>query len=224
MSAQHTLPLTHLHLPARQASSGRAPLLILLHGFGSHEQDLFGLHQYLDERFQIISARAPFTLQPGSYAWYRIQWQPDGSVLMDEKQAEAAIGIAAEFVRAAVAAYDADPACVFLAGFSQGAIMSECVALTQPGLVAGAVLMSGRTLELLRQRNLKPGSAYPPMIVTYGTDDTVLPVQEGRATRDFLNDLGVAVNYHEYAMAHQISDQCLDDVDSWLSARLDATV
>lgn len=223
MAEAITLPLTHLHMPARKPSPGRSPMLILLHGFGSHEQDLFGLHPYLDERFQVVSARAPITLQPGSFAWYRIQWQADGSVLMDDKEAAAAIDIAADFVRAAVAAYDADPARVYVAGFSQGAIMSECVALTQPGLVAGAVLMSGRTLELLRTRGLKPGAAYPPMIVTHGTADTVLPVQEGRATREFLTDLGVTFNYHEYSMAHQISDECLDDVDSWLSARLDVT-
>lgn len=211
-------------MSARKASLGRSPLLVLLHGFGSHEQDLFGLHPYLDERFQVISARAPITLQPGSYAWYRIQWQADGSVVMDDKQAEAAIDIAAGFVRAAIAAYDADPARVFLAGFSQGAIMSECLALTQPGLIAGAALMSGRTLELLRARNLKPGAAYPPMIVTHGTGDTVLPIREGRATREYLTSLGVDFAYHEYPMAHEIGAQCLDDIDSWLSARLDVTI
>ena len=121
---------------------------------------------------------------------------------------------------AAISAYDADPAGVYLGGFSQGAIMSECVALTQPDLVAGAVLMSGRSLELLRARSLKPGAAYPPMIVTHGAADTVLPVQEGRATRDFLASLGVDVAYHEYPMAHEINAECLDDVDTWLSDKL----
>ena len=57
----------------------------------------------------------------------------------------------------------------------------------------------------------------------HGTADQVLPVREGRATRDFLNTLGVTFDYREYPMAHQISDASLDDIDSWLSAQLDRT-
>lgn len=223
MTQPSALPLTHLHLPARRTTADKSPLLVLLHGFGSNEQDLFGLTPYLDERFMVISARAPLTMQPGSYAWYRIDWQPDGKVLMDDNQADAALDLLADFVRQAVVAYDADPAHVYVGGFSQGAIMSECLALTQPGLVAGAVLMSGRTLELARMRALTAGAAYPPMIVVHGTADQVLPVREGRATRDFLNTLGVTFDYREYPMAHQISDASLDDIDSWLSAQLDRT-
>ncbi|MCX6019132.1 MAG: phospholipase [Chloroflexi bacterium] len=217
------LSLNHLYLPPRRTSAGKPPLLILLHGFGSNEQDLFGLHPYLDERFAVVSARGPLTLQPGSHAWYRVQWLADGTMHMDDAEAEAAIRAVTAFVHEAVEAYGADSARVFIGGFSQGAIMSECVALTQPRLVAGAVLMSGRTLDLLHRHDLQPAAGYPPMIVVHGTVDRVLSIDEGRATQSFLQALAVDFEYREYPMAHQISDESLDEIDTWLSAHLDAS-
>src|SRR6266436_5075172 len=62
------------------------PLLLLLHGVGSNEHDLFALAPFLDERFLIISVRAPNTQAPGSYAWFEVDFtRPDliaGAVLM----------------------------------------------------------------------------------------------------------------------------------------------
>lgn len=218
---RHDLSLQHVFLPARRDSGSPPPLLILLHGFGSNEHDLFGLHPYLDERFAIVSARAPLTLQPGAYAWYRIEFQGDGVIRMDEAEAQRGIAAAAQFVEQCVSAYEVDRRRVFIAGFSQGAIMSECLALTRPEQFAGAVLMSGRTLDLLGRSFPAAPPPYPPMLVVHGVADRVLPIAEGRRTRDFLTHLGVDFEYREYPMAHQIDDQSLDDVDSWLTARLD---
>ncbi|MEO8129574.1 MAG: phospholipase, partial [Bryobacteraceae bacterium] len=61
------LSLTHLVRQPAVPSEGRPPLLVLLHGVGSNEQDLFGLAPSLDKRFLIVSARAPITLDRGSY-------------------------------------------------------------------------------------------------------------------------------------------------------------
>ena len=59
-----TLPLVYL---VRQPTieTGTPPLLLLLHGIGSNEHDLFGLAPFLDKRFLIISVRAPIALGPG---------------------------------------------------------------------------------------------------------------------------------------------------------------
>src|SRR5262245_15371022 len=143
-----SLPLTHLvRRPARAA--GASPLLILLHGIGSNEEDLMGLEPYLDERLLIVSARAPLAYGFGGYAWFEIQWRPNG-IAIDRAQAERSRDLLVRFIGEAAAAYGADPARVYLMGFSQGAMMSGWVALTQPDLVAGAVLMSGRIPQVLR--------------------------------------------------------------------------
>ena len=64
------------------------PLLLLLHGVGSNEEDLYGLVPYLDKRFLIVSARAPITLEPGSYAWFELTFTPQGPII-NPAQAEA---------------------------------------------------------------------------------------------------------------------------------------
>ncbi len=60
-----------------ETPSENPPLLILLHGVGSHELDLFSLAPYLDKRFLVLSARAPNTMGPNSYAWFPVEIYPD---------------------------------------------------------------------------------------------------------------------------------------------------
>src|SRR5262245_48159082 len=149
-------PLALTHLVRRPAQGqGAPPLLILLHGIGSNENDLFGLAPYLDQRFLIVSAGAPHAYGGGGYAWFQIEWLPD-RILIDRQQAAASRELLVRFIGEAVAAYGADPARVYLLGFSQGAMMSGWVTLSQPDLVAGAVLMSGRIPAEIREQLAAP--------------------------------------------------------------------
>jgi phospholipase/carboxylesterase len=220
MKAQ-PLSLTHLvRHPARAA--GAPPLLILLHGIGSNEEDLMGLEPYLDERLLIVSVRAPLAYGWGGYAWFEIEWLPSG-ITIDRVQAEQSRDLIVQFIGEAVAAYGADPARVYLMGFSQGAMMSGWVTLTEPELIAGAVLMSGRIPDEVRTQIAAPERlAGKPFLVTHGLMDQVLPIANGRASRDLLQQLPVELTYREYPMAHEVSAQSLADVVAWLSARLDA--
>ena len=210
------------HLVRRPSAGGGAPpLLVLLHGFGSNEQDLFGMAPYLDRRLLIVSLRAPYTLGPGSYAWFELGYTPTG-VVVDPRQIEASVRLVVESIGEAVAAYDADPRRVYLMGFSQGAMLSGWIALTRPDLVAGAVLMSGRIepemLPLIASPEQLKGM---PILMTHGVLDQVLPIQFGRASRDILARLPVELTYREYQMGHEVNTQSLTDVVTWLSARLD---
>ena len=170
------LALTHL---VRRPTQGDAapPLLILLHGIGSNEDDLFGLAPYLDARFLIVSTRAPNPYGWGGYAWFEIEWLPD-RIVIDREQAAASRELLIRFIGEAAAAYGADPARVYLLGFSQGAMMASWIALSRPDLVAGAVLMSGRTPEELRDQIAAPEQlAGKPFLVVHGTQDQTLPIQ-----------------------------------------------
>jgi phospholipase/carboxylesterase len=213
------LSLVHLvRQPKNEA--GAPPLLILLHGIGSNEHDLFGLTPFLDERFLIISVRAPNTLGPESYAWFDLDFTAQGPVINPE-QAESSRKTLITFVNEAVTAYGADPERVYLMGFSQGAIMSASVALTQPKLVAGVVMMSGRILPEIRPFIAsKEELAGLPFIVVHGTADTVLPITYGRASSKLLSSLPVELTYHEYSMGHEVSQESLSAVTTWLSAKL----
>ena len=216
----NTLPLVHLvRQPLMEA--GTPPLLRLLHGVGSNEHDLFELAPFLDKRFLIISVRAPNTLGPGSYAWFEVNFTPQGPVIHPE-QAEASRKTLITFIKEAITTYGADPKRVYLMGFSQGAIMSASVALTRPELVAGAVLMSGRILpEIQPLMASKEELAGLPFIVVHGTADMVLPITHGRASRELLSSLPVNLTYHEYPMGHEVNQESLNDVTIWLTEELD---
>jgi phospholipase/carboxylesterase len=215
-----TLSLVHL-ISQPKVGASTPPLLLLLHGVGSNEHDLFGLVPHLDKRFLIISVRAPNTLGPGSYAWFDVDFTPQGPVI-NPAQAEASRLALITFLDEAVNAYNADPKQIYLMGFSQGAIMSASIALTQPQLVAGVVLMSGRILPeiqpLIASNEELSGL---PFLVVHGTSDMVLPISYGRASRQLLSSLPVELTYHEYRMGHEVSQESLADVTAWLSAQLD---
>ncbi len=142
--------------------------------------------------------------------------------MIDADQAEASRQRLISFIGEACAAYSADPGQVYLMGFSQGAIMSASIALTRPDLTAGAVLMSGRILPEIRPSIAAAEHlAGLPLLVVHGTEDTVLPIHHGRASRTLLESLPVRLDYHEYPMGHTISPQSLGTVTSWLRQELD---
>jgi phospholipase/carboxylesterase len=212
--------LVHLVRPARP-SPGRPPLVLLFHGVGSQEGDLFSLADSFDPRAVVVSVRAPLTLRPGSYAWFPVQFTPEGPVA-DTVEAERSLGILADFVAWAVEEYQADPGRVAAVGFSQGAIMASGLALLGPRNVRAAVMMSGRTLPEFAARAAGPHERTGQRwLVVHGTQDNVLPVAHGRATRQTLADLGIDAEYREFPMGHTITEDSLTLVTTWVTRVLD---
>ncbi|MCL4505919.1 MAG: alpha/beta fold hydrolase [Chloroflexi bacterium] len=216
------LSLYHVRRPPEIAPAvgAKAPLLLMLHGVRSNEDDLFSLIPYIDERFCVISIRAPLTLGPGQYGWYQVAFQPD-RIERNAHELELARQRLVAFIKEAVSTYDLDPHRVYLMGFSQGAIMSLAVMLTAPQMLAGVAAMSGSLPDEVlpiaaAQEQLKDF----PVIVVHGFHDDIIPIAEARRLRDYLTDLPVELDYREYPMRHQISDQSLDDVCGWLIAQL----
>jgi phospholipase/carboxylesterase len=212
--------LVHLvHHP--QDKQEEPPMLLLLHGYGSNEQDLFSLTPYLDKRFLIVSVRAPLPIFPGGYAWFQIDFTPSGT-RMHADQAEQSRLILLEFLDYLLETYQPDARRVYLAGFSQGAMMSLHVALTHPEKIAGVLAMSGRVLADLLPNLAAPEALHEmPIFVAHGIYDDVLPIENGRATKELLAQLPVVLTYHEYPMAHEISAQSLADTTAWLTQQLD---
>jgi phospholipase/carboxylesterase len=208
-----------LHQPPRSVATNA--LVILLHGYGSNEDDLFGLAPYLDQRLTIVSARAPMMLRPGSYAWFEIGFTPQG-IAVDRRGAQASLRVLAEFVQAVTEHLQIDPQRVCIAGFSQGATMAAALALTHPHLMQGIIMMSGIMPTEIVAEEPAAASNQQAFLVTHGLHDQVVPIAHGRASRDYLARLQMQVHYHEYPMGHEINLDCLKDVRAWLSAWADA--
>ena len=212
--------LTHIVHPPRASVDGPCPALIMLHGRGADEHDLFGLAPYLDPRLLIVSARAPFPFPyGGGYAWYDvIEVGAPHSRMFAESYEHLR-----RFLDEVVAGYPVDARRVFLFGFSMGAVMSHALALTQPDKFAGVVAHSGyvppaKELRLEFRLNDLDGLGW---FVAHGMHDPIIPVSFGRETRDLLKDTAADLTYKEYPIAHQISQHSLDDLSAWLTKRID---
>lgn len=227
MSLLDALPLKHVARPP-QRKAGKPPLLLMLHGVGSHERDLFQLAPELDSRFHILSLRGPFEVGPGQYAWYPLRFTAQGPDL-DPQHAESTRQTLLEFIEQAVPHYQADPERLYLFGFSQGAIMSLTLLLTHPEPLAGVVAVSGRTLPYLFQKNNPLGGklaptdqlADKPLFLAHGRQDQVLPISEGRRSEEVFSRTPVAMTYREYDMPHGVGPECLREIQMWLETQLD---
>jgi phospholipase/carboxylesterase len=155
------------------------------------------------------------------YAWFHVELDPVGPRI-NAQEAEHSRTTLVHFIDEAIAAYNTDPSRTYLLGFSQGAIMSLSLALTRPENLAGVVAMSGRVLPEVLPK-IAPAEAMRglPILVVHGTEDVVLPIHHGRAARDRLSSLRVALTYREYSMGHYVSEESLADVTAWLRQQLD---
>lgn len=189
--------------------------VILLHGVGSNENDLFSLANQLPDDLYVIAARGPFTLGPGRYAWYNVDFS-SGRPVYDAGQEVISRERIREFIAQMKQTYQLDT--VYLGGFSQGAIMSYSVGLTQPGIVQGVVALSGRILDEIKPAVTERGAlASLNVFVAHGTQDNTLPIDYGRSARRYLDELHGPVSYHEYAMGHSINEAVLRDLNIWLT-------
>lgn len=199
----------------------KPPLLLLLHGRGADENDLFGLAPYLDERFFIVSPQAPIVMPYGGYEWFELIIGIGGEISVNIKDFHQSRQQISEFINELIAEHDLDASRIYLCGFSQGAIMGLSAALSEPEKIAGIVAMSGRAMpEMLPDTKDFEMLKEFPILITHGVYDPVLPIENGRASKEILSRLPVDLEYKEYPMAHEISPESLRDVSSWLSLKL----
>jgi len=196
---------------------GKNPLLLLIHGYGSNEEDLFSFAAELPDNYYIVSVRAPYNLQYGSYAWYAINFDADQNKFSDNEQARISRDLIAKFIDELVENYPVDTTNVTLVGFSQGTILSYAVALSHPEKVQRVVAMSGYiNPEILEENYLKNSFRNLKIFASHGTVDQVIPVEWGRKAKPFLENLGIETTYKEYPIGHGVSPQNFYDFKNWL--------
>lgn len=210
------LSLSYLHR-APKVEVKNPPLLILLHGFGSNEQDLFSLAEDFPPEFLVLSARAPHVLTEGSYAWFAVDFS-SGAPINNKEQAEKSRVLLKQFIEEVASAFAVDTKKIILVGFSQGAIMSYSVALTHPSLTKGVAALSGRVLtEVRSQIESTPALKQLKIFIGHGTEDNVLRIDFAREAKAYLTSLALTPTYYEYNIAHGISREEKLDLLEWIS-------
>lgn len=199
------------------------PLLVLLHGTGSNERDLFALASKLPKEFLIVSACAPYTVRNGSYRWYEVDFS-SGIPHINAQEEEASREKIKLFLDELQETHPYDITKVFLCGFSQGAIMAYSVGLTYPAYVRGVIALSGRILrEVWSQVQNVPLSPKPDFLIIHGTQDAVLPIHCSREAKAQLETLDAHPVYYENESGHTITPESISRVFVWLLEIIETT-
>ncbi len=209
---------TNLQYITRPSSlKEKAPLLIMCHGYGSDENDLFSFASELPKALFIISLRAPYPMQPYGNAWYAINFDADKGKWSDNEQAKQSVELISEFITYACSTYAVDSDNVTLLGFSQGTILSYAVALTYPKKVKNILALSGYINEdILPDAIEESDVSHLNFFCSHGSVDQVIPVDWARKAPEFLKALKINHNYSEYPVGHGVAPQNFYDLKEWL--------
>lgn len=194
-----------------------APLLILVHGYGSNEMDLFSFADELPDELQIVSLRAPNELGYNSFAWYSINFDADQNKFSDLDEAKVSLDLISEFIDEYTSSNNVDSQKIFLVGFSQGAILSYSLSLNT-NKVQHVVALSGYLNEDLVNENTTNKNV--DYFCSHGTVDQVIPVEWARKAPEFLTKKGIENQFKEYPVGHGVHPQNFYDFRAWLQARL----
>lgn len=223
MQPNNTLSLKHLIRPANQEN---APLLLLLHGYGSNEDDLFSFAPEIDERIFIVSARAPYDMQPYGAAWYAINFDASGGKFSDMEQARESSKKIIDFVEELKSTYSIDASNLNILGFSQGAILSYGLSLSHPTLFKNVVAMSGYVNEdLIVDRagmNARFRESENPsnFFISHGSMDQVIPFSWAKKAVPIMEEARADYVFKEYPIGHGVARDNFYDMKKWLEERV----
>lgn len=213
--------LSLFHLTKPSSLKENAPLLIMLHGYGSDENDLFSFASELPKEFFIISVRAPYTMQPYGNAWYDINFDAQMNKWSDDEQAIESRDSIAKFIDEACATYPVDKNNVTLLGFSQGTILSYAVALTYPEKVKNVVALSGYINEDILTDDLNQKDfSHLDFYCSHGSMDQVIPLDWARKAPPFLKSMNIKHSFSEFPVGHGVAPQNFFEIKNWLEQKI----
>ncbi len=210
-----------LHYVVRQPKTAidSPPLLVLVHGYGSNELDLFSFAEELPDELLIVSLRAPFDMGYGGYAWYAITLDATNNKHSDLDQARASLQRIATLIDEVKDLYNTAEDKTFLLGFSQGAILSYALSFNYPNKVQHVVALSGYINEDLMPL-ATPANVSTDYYISHGIVDQVLPVEWARKAPLILNDLKLQNVYSEYPVGHGVAPQNFYSFKNWIEERI----
>jgi phospholipase/carboxylesterase len=199
----------------RPAAGEPVGVIVLLHGRGADEHDLFGVFDLIDpSRSRLgITLRAPLSLPPGGAHWYELGGIPTPHHDTFMASYRRLLGWFDEFY----AANGLSPADTILGGFSQGCVMANALTFAAgTERTAGLFAFSGFLPEVEGLELVPAEKAGMRVAIGHGTNDPVIPVVCSRLARENLEAAGVDVYYREAPMGHSIDPSFAADAGDFV--------
>ena len=213
MSAPDRGGLSHLLRPATGEPQGA---LVLFHGRGVDERDLYPLLDELDPDARLLGAsvRGPLTLPPGGFHWYAVRQVgfPDTDTFHSTYR------LISDWLEGFLAEHGIGHERLALGGFAQGAVMSYALGLGERRPRPAAIVALSGFLPSVDDFELDlHGVRGLPVAIGHGTHDPVIGVEFGQAARDRLTEAGADVRYRESPMPHSIDPEFVAELRGWLA-------
>ena len=191
-------------------------VLVLFHGRGADEQDLFPLLDLLDPERRLlgITPRAPLSLPPGGQHWYVVHRVG----FPDPPSFATGFAAAAELVDSL--GFPSER--TVLGGFSQGAVMSYAVGLGRGRARPAAIVALSGFIPTVDGWEADLDPPLPRVAIGHGTYDPVIEAGLGRQARDTLEGAGADVLYREYPLPHAVDPRFLAELAPWIRDALAA--
>jgi phospholipase/carboxylesterase len=195
----------------RPAAAEPQGALVLLHGRGADEHDLFPVLDLIDPERRLlgITPRGPLTLPPGGAHWYRL----GGIPTPDPETFHPTFALLSDFLDGLPIPIDR----IVLGGFSQGAVMTYALGLGQGRpRPAALIALSGFVPRV-------PGFALDlddlagyTVAIAHGSYDPVIPEGFGSEAKRLLEDAGADVLWRETPVTHTIDPAIIPDLASFV--------
>jgi phospholipase/carboxylesterase len=208
--------LTHL---VRRSAGEPEGALVLFHGRGSDEYDLYRLLDDLDpdQRLLGVTPRGPLSLPPGGAHWYitRQVGYPDPETF------RATYRLVSGWLDELARSTGIPTERTILGGFSQGAVMTHAMGLGAGRARPAAMLAFSGFIPTVEGFDIDLSLPLPPVAIGHGTYDNVISVEFGREARDRLTLAGADVTYRESPIRHGIDPGFLDELVPWVASAID---
>jgi phospholipase/carboxylesterase len=207
-------------LTARVRPAAGAPegALVLFHGRGADEQDLFPLLDALDPERRLVGAtpRGPLSLPPGGAHWYVLGGigTPEASTVL------ASFAAAGEWLDGFLASEGLGHERLVVGGFSQGGVLAYSLGLGAGRPRPAAIVAFSSFIPEVEGFELDLSPPLPPVAIGHGTMDNVIGVEWGRRARALLEAAGADVLYRETPMFHQIDPDFARTISGWIPTAL----
>lgn len=212
------LSLKYLYRPAKEGVENPR-LLLLMHGYGSNEQDLFGFVEEIPEDFFVVSVRAPKALSFGGFAWYDINFV-DAEKFNNVEQAQDSIKIIRNFISEVTDKFNLNKDEVWLCGFSQGSILSYALTLQNPQNIKKVICLSGYPAMDIIGEEISDNFDGLSFFISHGTEDAVIPIEWARKGHELLDKLNIPNEYNEYRSGHGLVPQNFYDMLDWIKTNM----